>query len=104
MGSFSIEGFGKCEIFELYEKILAVRLESGYNGGGHSNQCVKSPTNSPETTKLVYTVKEVAQMLAISQRAAYNLCNSTTEFRVLRAGGSIRIPKDSFDAWLYRAA
>ena len=47
---------------------------------------------------------EVAQMLAISQRAAYNLCNSTTEFRVLRAGGSIRIPKDSFDAWLYRAA
>ena len=65
---------------------------------------VKSPTNSPETTKLVYTVKEVAQILAISQRAAYNLCNSTTEFRVLRAGGSIRIPKDSFDAWLYRAA
>ena len=65
---------------------------------------VKSPTNSPETTKLVYTVKEVAQMLAISQRAAYNLCNSTTEFRVLRAGASIRIPKDSFDAWLYRAA
>ena len=65
---------------------------------------VKSPTNSSETTKLVYTVKEVAQMLAISQRAAYNLCNSTTEFRVLRAGGSIRIPKDSFDAWLYRAA
>ena len=65
---------------------------------------VKSPTNSPETTKLVYTVKEVAQMLAISQRAAYNLCNSTTEFRVLRVGGSIRIPKDGFDAWLNRAA
>ena len=65
---------------------------------------VKSPTNSPKAPKLVYTVKEIAQMLAISQRAAYNLCNSTTEFRVLRAGGSIRIPKDSFDAWLYRAA
>ena len=65
---------------------------------------VKSPTNSPKAPKLVYTVKEVAQMLAISQRAAYNLCNSTTEFRVLRAGGSIRIPKDSFEAWLYRAA
>ena len=64
---------------------------------------VKSPINSPETTKLVYTVKEVAQMLAISQRAAYNLCNSTTEFRVLRAGRSIRIPKDSFDMWLWAA-
>ena len=65
---------------------------------------VKSPTNSPKAQKLVYTVKEVAQMLAISQRAAYNLCNSTTECRVLREGGSIRIPKDIFDAWLYRAA
>ena len=53
--------------------------------------------------KLVYTVEEIARMLAISLRSAYNLCNSTTEFRVLRVGGSIRIPKDSFDAWL-RAA
>ena len=65
---------------------------------------VKSPTNSLKAPKLVYTVKEIAQMLAISLRSAYNLCNSTSEFRVLRAGGSIRIPKDSFDAWLYRAA
>ena len=65
---------------------------------------VKSPTNSPKAPKLVYTVEEIARMLAISLRSAYNLCNSTTEFRVLRAGGSIRIPKDSFDAWLYRAA
>ena len=65
---------------------------------------VKSPTDSPKTTKLVYTVEEIARMLAISLRSAYNLCNSTTEFRVLRVGGSIRIPKDGFDAWLYRAA
>ena len=40
---------------------------------------VKSPTDSPKTTKLVYTVEEIARMLAISQRAAYNLCNSTTD-------------------------
>ena len=65
---------------------------------------VKSLIDSPKTTKLVYTVEEIARMLAISLRSAYNLCNSTTEFRVLRAGGSIRIPKDSFDAWLHRAA
>ena len=67
---------------------------------GHSNQ---SPTDSLKATTLVYTVEEIAQMLSISLRSAYNLCNSTTEFRVLRVGGSIRIPKDSFDAWL-RAA
>ena len=65
---------------------------------------VKSPTDSPETTKLVYTVNDIARMLAISLRSAYNLCNSTTEFRVLRVGGSIRVPKDSFDAWLNWAA
>ena len=65
---------------------------------------VKSPTDSPKTTKLVDTVEEIAQMLAISLRSAYNLCNSTTEFRVLRVGGSIRVPKDSFDAWLNWAA
>ena len=59
-------------------------------------ECLKAIT-------LVYTVEEIAQMLSISLRSAYNLCNSTTEFRVLRVGGSIRIPKDSFDAWL-RAA
>ena len=65
---------------------------------------VKSPTDSPATTKLVYTVEEISRMLAISLHSAYNLCNSTTEFRVLRVGGSIRVPKDSFDAWLNRAA
>ena len=65
---------------------------------------VKSPTDSLKATTLVYTVEEIAQMLSISLRSAYNLCNSTTEFRVLRVGGSIRVPKDSFDAWLYRAA
>ena len=64
---------------------------------------VKSPTDSLKATTLVYTVEEIAQMLSISLRSAYNLCNSTTECRVLQVGGSIRIPKDSFDAWL-RAA
>ena len=34
---------------------------------------VKSPTDSPATTKLVYTVEEIARMLAISLRSAYNL-------------------------------
>ena len=64
---------------------------------------VKSPTDNLKATTLVYTVEEIAQMLAISLRSAYNLCNSTTEFRVLRVGGNIRVPKDGFDAWL-RAA
>ena len=65
---------------------------------------VRSPTDSLNATPLVYTVEQAAQMLAISLRSAYNLCNHTGEFRVLHIGGSIRVPKDGFDAWLNRAA
>ena len=65
---------------------------------------VKSPTDSPKEETAVYTVEQIARLLAISRRSAYNLCNSTSEFRVLRVGGSIRVPKDGFDAWLHRAA
>ena len=60
---------------------------------------VKSPTDSPATTKLVYTVEEIARMLAISLRSAYNLCNTTKDFRVLRIGTSIRVNKQSLDNW-----
>ncbi len=48
---------------------------------------------------LVYRVEEIAQLLAISNRAAYNLCNTTKDFRVLRIGTSIRVNKQSFDDW-----
>ena len=66
----------------------------------------KSPaTESSDQTKaakhepLVYRVEEIAQLLAISPRAAYNLCNTTKDFRVLRIGTSIRVTKQSFDNW-----
>lgn len=66
----------------------------------------KSPAiESSDQTKavkyepLVYRVEEIAQLLAISPRAAYNLCNTTKDFRVLRIGTSIRVNKQSFDNW-----
>ena len=66
----------------------------------------KSPaTESSDQTKaaklepLVYRVEEIAQLLAISPRTAYNLCNTTKDFRVLRIGISIRVNKQSFDNW-----
>lgn len=66
----------------------------------------KSPaTESSDQTKavkhepLVYRVEEIAQLLAISPRAAYNLCNTTKDFRVLRIGTSIRVNQQSFDNW-----
>ena len=60
-----------------------------------SDQTRKTVRHAP----LVYRVDEIAQLLAISNRAAYNLCNTTKDFRVLRIGTSIRVNKQSFDNW-----
>ena len=60
------------------------------------------PQSRPRAARLdplVYKVEEIAQLLAISSRAAYNLCNTTKDFRVLRIGTSIRVNKLSFDSW-----
>ena len=60
------------------------------------------PQARPQAARLeplVYRVEEIAQLLAISSRAAYNLCNTTKDFRVLRIGTSIRVNKLSFDSW-----
>jgi len=49
-----------------------------------------------------YTVSEVAEILGLSKRGAYDFCNKTRktgEFKVLNLGKSIRIHKDSFDEW-----
>ena len=66
-----------------------------------SNPAVE-PQSRPRAARLdplVYKVEEIAQLLAISPRAAYNLCNTTTDFRVVRIGTSIRVNRESFDAW-----
>ena len=56
-------------------------------------------TNAAKHEPLVYRVEEIAQLLAISNRAAYNLCNTTKDFKVIRLGTSIRVSKQSFDDW-----
>ena len=58
-----------------------------------SDQTSKTVRHAP----LVYRVEEIAQLLAISNRAAYNLCNTTKDFKVIRLGTSIRVSKQSFD-------
>ena len=60
------------------------------------------PQSRPRAARLdplVYKVEEIAQLLAISPRAAYNLCNTTKDFRVVRIGTSIRVNQESFEAW-----
>ena len=49
--------------------------------------------------KRTYTVSEIQDILGVGKNAAYAAVKSG-EFRVIRVGGSIRISKKSFDAWL----
>lgn len=56
------------------------------------------PDRSEKST-VAYTVKEIAQKLNMSERAAYNFCNSTKDFKVKRIGRLLRVNKQSFDNW-----
>lgn len=50
--------------------------------------------------KRTYTAEEVSTILGISIRKAYDLCEKTKEFKVMRLGKRcLRIHKDSFDKW-----
>ena len=58
--------------------------------------------NQNEPKKMVYTVKEISSMLGISLRSAYDLCNDTKKFEVVKLGAkSIRVKKESFDKWFF---
>lgn len=72
-----------------------VTMEASKSPAIESSDQTKAAKHEP----LVYRVEEIAQLLAISPRAAYNLCNTTKDFRVLRIGTSIRVNKQSFDSW-----
>jgi len=47
-----------------------------------------------------YTAEEIAEILGVSIRKAYKLCETTDEFKVIRLGKRcLRIHKKSFDEW-----
>lgn len=58
---------------------------------------INKPDIIPE--QKTYTVKDIARILNISERSAYNFCTETVEFGVKRIGRLIRIEKMSFDSW-----
>ena len=58
--------------------------------------------NNPSsgTVQRTYTAEQVANILGVSVRKAYNLCESTNEFKVIRLGKRcLRVHKESFDIW-----
>ena len=63
-----------------------------------SNHTYEQPDSSP--FKQSYTVEEVAVILDMKIRTAYDFCNSTNDFVVKRIGSrTLRINKVSFDNW-----
>ncbi len=58
-------------------------------------------SNESSSIQRTYTVNEVAEILGVSLRTAYYLCESTKDFKIIRMGRRcIRIHKESFDNWL----
>ena len=56
--------------------------------------------NKKPPVQRTYTAEQVAQILGISIRKAYSLCETTTDFKVMRLGKRcLRIHKESFDEW-----
>ena len=76
-----------------------VTMEASKSPAKESSDKAKAATHDA----LVYKVEEIAQIRAISSRAAYNLCKSTKDFKVIRIGKSVRVNKQSFDNWLASA-
>jgi len=61
-------------------------------------ECVGNMNSGP--AQGTYTAEQVAQILGVSIRKAYLLCETTTDFKVMRLGKRcLRIHKASFDRW-----
>ena len=53
-----------------------------------------------KSVQRTYTASQVAEILGVSLRTAYNLCEKTKDFKVIRMGKRcLRIHKESFDKW-----
>ena len=51
-------------------------------------------------TRQTYTAEQVAEILGVSVRTAYSICETTKDFKVMRLGKRcLRVPKESFDKW-----
>lgn len=63
----------------------------------HSEEALAA--SAAQFDKRTYTVNEIQDILGIGRSTAYNLVKEN-HFHSVRIGGTIRISKKSFDAWL----
>ena len=65
---------------------------------------MKTNNNDGYSAQRTYNAKEVAEILGVSLRTVYTLCETTNDFKVLRMGKRcLRIHKKSFDKWFNSA-
>jgi excisionase family DNA binding protein len=50
-------------------------------------------------TPVIYTVKDIQNILRVSRQTAYDLCNSG-KIKTLRVGTSIRVTREAFEEYL----
>lgn len=56
-------------------------------------------TNSP-IERGTYTAPQIAKILGVSSRKAYEICETTKDFKVMHLGKRcVRIHKESFNKW-----
>jgi len=56
-------------------------------------------STSNQVVQGTYTAEQIATILGISIRKAYDLCETTNDFKVIRLGRCLRVHKQSFDKW-----
>lgn len=62
---------------------------------------MEATSSSNEAIRRTYTAEQIAKILGVSLRKAYDLCETTTDFKVLRLGKRcVRVHKEPFDNWL----
>lgn len=61
---------------------------------------MEQTNNRNGAVQQTYTVEQLAEILGVSVRKAYLICETTTDFIVKRLGKRcVRINKESFDKW-----
>mgnify|MGYP003623445807 CR=1 FL=1 len=57
-------------------------------------------TSESHALRATYTASQIAEILGISVRKAYEICETTTDFKTMRLGKRcVSIHKESFDKW-----
>lgn len=57
-------------------------------------------TDCSPSVQRTYTVDQVAEILGVSIRKAYDLCENEDGFKVIRLGKRcLRVHRESFDKW-----